>query len=222
MKLDARRRERQQRFLAVDLYPVTCEKLSAGRSDENVLAGIIAGGAKIVQLRDKEADTATLYRKALTFRRLTAAAGVLLIVNDRIDVALAVDADGVHLGQQDLPLAAARRLWPDRLIGISTHGLADALAAQAGGADYVNIGPIFATRTKDGASRYLGPGAIRDIAPQLKIPFTVMGGINADNLDQVLAAGARRVAVVTAVTQAPDVAGAVRELRRRILSAGGV
>lgn len=216
----SRRRERQLAMAAIDLYPVTCEELSAGRSDLDVLRGCLAGGARIVQLRDKRAGKRALLAKAEQFRELTAAAGALLIVNDHVDIALAVGADGVHLGQDDLPLTVARRLLPEQLIGVSSHSLEEALAAQADGADYVNIGPIFPTRTKDGLPTFLGPGAIGRIAPRLQVPWTCMGGINAGNLDQVLALGARRIAVVTAVTQAPDVAGAVRELRRRILAAG--
>ena len=147
---------------------------------------------------------------------------MLLIINDRIDIALAVDADGVHLGQEDLPLSAARRIAPELLIGISTHSREEALKAQDEGADYVNIGPIFPTRTKEGVTRFLGPEAIPGIAAGLEIPFTVMGGIGGANIEQVLAQGARRVAVVTAVTMADDMAGAVAALRETIRSSRAV
>ena len=220
MDAEAKKQERLERFAQVDLYPVTCETLSAGRSDLEVLEGIIAGGARIVQLRDKEAQKGVLYRKALTFRQLTSAHNVLLIINDHADIALAVEADGVHLGQADLPLPAARNLLPNKIIGISTHSLEQALEAEQGGADYVNIGPIFPTGTKPGASQFLGPQAISDIGPHLSIPFTVMGGINRANLAEVMAAGTRQVAVVTAITQAQDIAGAVRELQQIISGAG--
>jgi thiamine-phosphate pyrophosphorylase len=203
----------------IDIYPVTCEALSAGRTSVEILDGLLAGGARIVQLREKDLSVAELYELALVFRGKTREAGALLIVNDHLDLALAVEADGVHLGQDDLPLAAARRIAPDLLLGRSTHNLAQALAAQEQGADYVNLGPIYPTKTKTGHSAFLGPDGIRQIMPSLHIPFTVMGGINENNLDAVLAAGARRIAVVTAVTQAPDVAGAVRQFRRRILAA---
>ena len=144
---------------------------------------------------------------------------MLLVINDYVDLALACGADGVHLGQGDLPLEAARRIAPELLIGISTHNLDQALAAQNGGADYVNIGPIFPTKTKEKTSSPLTPRAIEEIAPHLQIPFTVMGGINESNLDSVLDAGARRIAVVTAVTLCPDIPAAVRRLRSRILNA---
>jgi thiamine-phosphate pyrophosphorylase len=159
-----------------------------------------------------------LYRLALSFREISATAGMLLIINDHLDIALAVGADGVHLGQDDLPLAAARRLAPDLLIGVSTHSLDEALEAEREGADYVNIGPIFPTTTKAGVDRGLGPEAIGIIASRISVPFTVMGGIASANLDQVLARGARRIAMITAITQAPNITEAVRVFRERIRS----
>ncbi|MHB8908128.1 MAG: thiamine phosphate synthase [Syntrophales bacterium] len=214
------REMRRKKFLEVDLYPVTCERLSAGRSNFALLEAAIRGGARIIQLREKEGTTGEFHRMALRFREITAGAGMLLIINDHVDVALAVEADGVHLGQEDLPLAAARKIAPELLIGISAHSRQEALRAEEGGADYVNIGPIFPTRTKEGVSRFLGPEAIPGIAAGLKIPFTVMGGIGCANIEMVLARGARRVAVVTAVSEAEDMAGAVAALREKIVRAG--
>lgn len=212
---------RRHRFLQTDLYPVTCERHSAGRSNLQVLDAAIRGGARIIQLREKECPAGELYRTALRFRQATAEAGMLLIINDHVDIALAVEADGVHLGQEDLPLAAARAIAPELLIGISTHSREEALKAQRDGADYVNIGPIFPTRTKEGIPAFLGPDAIPGIASGLEIPFTVMGGITGDNMDRVLARGARRVAVVTAVTLADDMVGAIVSLREKIRGAVG-
>lgn len=213
--MTTKKAERLARFAAADLYVVTCAPLSRGRSNEEVLEAVIAGGGRLIQLRDKEATPRQFYAMAQRFRARTREAGVLLIINDYLDIALAVDADGVHLGQDDLPQEAARRIAPDLIIGRSTHSLMQALEAQTLGADYVNIGPIFPTGTKE-HSAPLGPDAIREIAPHLHIPFTVMGGIKLTNIDDVVAAGARRIAVVTAVTQADDMATAVRALRARI------
>lgn len=210
------RQARKSSFDRIDIYPVTCERLSNGRSDIEVLEGLVAGGAGIVQLREKEMPERDFYLLAERFREITAGAGMLLIINDRVDVALAVGADGVHLGQDDFPVPAARRIAPDLLIGASSHNLEEALRAQEQGADYVNIGPIFPTGTKTGIEHFLGPEAIGAIAPSLKIPFTVMGGIKESNIDLVLRAGARRIAVVTAITQAPDIAQAVKNLKKRI------
>lgn len=212
MKLEARNKA----FLQVDIYPVTCERLSSGRSNIEVLEAVIQGGARIVQLREKDYSKRNLYHLALKFRNITQKAGILLIINDHVDIAVAVDADGVHLGQDDLPLQAARKMAPDMLIGASTHALKEAIQAQKDGADYINIGPIFPTGTKKEVKRFLGPEAIAEISPQIHVPFTVMGGISEANIDQVLAAGARRVAVVTAITQAADIAVKTNFLKEKI------
>ena len=212
-----KRIERAEAFADIDLYPVTCEKLSAGRSNLEVLEGLIAGGAKVVQLRDKEASPGYLYRMAVVFREMTNKAGMLLIVNDYVDIALAVDADGVHLGQDDMPPEVIRDIAPDLIIGVSTHSIDQALTAQAAGADYINIGPIYPTGTKEVAVEVMGPAAVTDIGSKVDVPFTVMGGIKESNMDALLERGARRLAVVTAVTEAPDIAEAVRKMRERIL-----
>lgn len=210
------RKTRAAMFQEVDVYPVTCEALSAGRSNLEVLEGVIEGGAKIIQLREKDYSERDFYDLGLRFREITARANVLLIINDHVDIALAVEADGVHLGQDDLPPRVARRLVPELLIGVSTHSLEQALEAQESGADYINIGPIFPTKTKKGASHFLGPGMIGHVSRNIQVPFTVMGGIDLSNIDQVLAQGAGRVAMVTAITKAPDIPQRVRELRERI------
>lgn len=211
--------QRIEAFNQVDLYPVTDQELSLGRTDLEILDGLIAGGAKIVQLREKHLSKKEFYSLAVKFREKTASAGMLLIINDHLDIAMACGADGVHLGQDDLPLEAARKIAPELIIGVSTHNLEEALLAQRQGADYINIGPIFATQTKEVSMEPLGPAAIEKIVPQLNIPFTIMGGINSTNIHQVLSAGANKVAVVTAITKAPNVEQAVRDLRRTILKA---
>jgi thiamine-phosphate pyrophosphorylase len=210
------REARRRLFQQVDIYPVTCEELSQGRSNLEVLEAVIQGGARIIQLREKEYPKKDLFHMALKFREMTARAGVLLIINDHVDIALGVEADGVHLGQDDLPVQVARKLAPDLLIGASTHSLEQALQAEKDGADYINIGPIFSTKTKEGVERFLGPEAIATISPHVEVDFTVMGGINEANIDQVLAQGARRVAVVTAITRAADIAAKVRSLKEKI------
>lgn len=212
------RQERKALFERVDIYPVTCQRLSAGRTDPEVVDGIIRGGARIVQLREKEFSAREIYRLAVELRKKTAEAGVLLIINNHVDIALAVDADGVHLGRDDLPVEAARKHAPELLIGASTHSVAEALQARDEGADYINIGPIFPTRTKEGVHSFLGPEAIPEISSRVQLPFTVMGGIKAGNMEQVLQKGARRIAMVTEITAAPDIAETVRSLRKKIHS----
>jgi thiamine-phosphate pyrophosphorylase len=210
--------QRLHSFHEADLYVVITEALCAGRTALDILGMTLAAGVHLVQLREKDLGSRLLYELALEFRRQTQAANALLIINDRLDIALAAGADGVHLGQQDLPVSVARRLGPELLIGSSTHSLEEALAAQEAGASYVNIGPIFATMTKEAVTP-LGPEMIDRIAPQLRIPWTTMGGINKANIDQVVSRGARHPAVITAVTASPDPKAAAGELRQ-IIAAG--
>ncbi len=212
------KQSRLELFQKVDVYPVTCEPLSAGRSNLEVLEGVIAGGARIIQLREKNLSRRDLFQLAEKFREVTSNAGVLLVINDHLDIAMGVEADGVHLGQDDFPLYAARRLAPEMILGASTHSLEEALRAESEGADYINIGPIFPTQTKEGVGQFLGPDAIVNIGSRVKVPFTVMGGIHRNNLDQVVARGATKVAMVTEITQARDIAAAVKELKERILA----
>jgi thiamine-phosphate pyrophosphorylase len=210
------RDDRERRFRESDLYVVITECFCAGRTALAILDEVLAAGVGVVQLREKDLDDRELLDRALAFRKRTRHAGALLIIDDRLDVALAAEADGVHLGQRDLSVLAARRVAPDLLIGASSHTPEQAWAAEFAGASYVNIGPIYPTGTKATGIAPLGPEAISRAAPRLTIPFTVMGGIKAHNVGAVLERGARHVAVVTAVTAADDVAGAAGALRRMI------
>jgi len=214
-------KKRNKLFDEIDLYTVTCEELSNGRTNYEVLDAVIKGGGKIIQLRDKKCAKIDFLKMAKKFRKITADAGVLLIINDYIDVAAEIDADGVHLGQDDFSIKDARELEPNLIIGSSSHNLDEALKAQKAGADYINIGPIFPTNTKKHL-KVAGVEMIKKISPHLTRPFTVMGGIKLSNIDKVLRAGARKIAVVTAVTMAEDMADAVKELREKICEAPGV
>lgn len=209
--------ERMARFAESDLYVVITEAFCAGRSPLEVLDRVLEAGVRIVQLREKELEDRALHARALEFRARTAGAGALLIVDDRVDIALAAGADGVHLGEFDLPMQAARRIAPELILGASSHNLDEALAAQSAGASYINIGPIFATRTKSVSTGAIGPSAIDTIAPRLNVPWSTMGGIKLHNIHEVLERGARHVAVVTAVTEAPDVRAAAHKLREAIV-----
>ncbi len=205
-------------FQEADLYVVLTTAFCAGRTALDILDQTLAAGVKLVQMREKELGGRALFELAQEFRQRTLAAGALLIIDDRLDIALAAAADGVHLGQEDLPVGAARAIAPELIIGASTHSLEEALAAEAAGASYVNIGPIFATQTKPTATP-LGPEALGRIAPRLRIPWTTMGGITAANIGQVVAQGARHPAVMSAVTAAAAPQAAALELRR-IIQAG--
>ncbi len=204
--------KRKKLFEQIDLYTVTCEELSNGRTNYEVLDAVIAGGGKIIQLRDKKCGKDKFLKMAKDFRKITADAGILLIINDYIDVAIEVDADGVHLGQEDFSIEEARKIAPNLIIGSSSHNLGEALAAQSAGADYVNIGPIFPTGTKQHL-KVVGVEMIKEIVPHLHIPFTVMGGIKITNINKVLQTSAKKIAVVTAITMADDMTAAVKELR---------
>ncbi|MBL0701968.1 MAG: thiamine phosphate synthase [Desulfosarcina sp.] len=211
-------KERLEAFKKIDIYPVTCQELSEGRSNLEVLDAVLAGGAKIIQLREKDWEKKEIFELAVVFRKRTLAQNALLIINDHLDIALAAEADGVHLGQDDLPISAARKIAPDIILGASSHSLKEALKAEKDGADYVNIGPIFPTKTKKKLTHFLGPGAIMEISPKIGTPFTVMGGINRDNIRDVLEKGAKRIAMVTGITRATNIEDRVRELRALILS----
>jgi thiamine-phosphate pyrophosphorylase len=215
------RKKRLATFKKIDIYPVTCQELSDGRTDLEVAAAVLAGGAKIIQLREKHWTKKDLYDLALEFRKQTRSCNALLIINDHVDVAQAAGADGVHLGQEDLPVEAARKIAPGLIIGASSHSLKEALKAEKDGADYVNIGPIFPTRTKADAQRFLGLEAIAEIGSKLTVPFTTMGGITPDNIHSVLKAGARCVAMITGITRAADITQRVLQLRKTIIASYG-
>lgn len=192
------------------------------RDDEALARALVAGGgARVLQVRIKPrggaaAPAAELVRIAAMARRVCDEAGAALVVNDRVDVALAVDADGVHLGQTDLPLAAARALAGGRLwIGISTHDLAQVRAAVAGGADYLGYGPVFATGTKADPDPVQGVGRLREaVALAGETPVVAIGGITPADVDAVYGAGAAAVCAIGAVNDAPDVAATARRMGR--------
>jgi thiamine-phosphate pyrophosphorylase len=190
----------------VTLYPVSCEVLAKGRSDIQWLEAVLAGGARIVQLRDKQSDDLTFYRKALVFREKTREAGALFIVNNRVDIALLANADGVHLGNTDLPAQEVRKLAPELLIGVSCNTLEQASTAKERGASYFNIGPLYPTETKKNLTPFLGPDVIEKFTALCDLPFTVMGGVKLDHVPELLAKGVQRIAVVTALSQANDIA----------------
>jgi thiamine-phosphate pyrophosphorylase len=210
---------RMRIFGNADLYVVITEEFCAGRSALDVLDACMAAGIRLVQMREKNRSDESLYEMGLAFRKKTRDAGALMIVDDRVDIALAVDADGVHLGQTDLPIDSARKIAPELILGASSHNPEEALIAQDSGASYVNIGPIFPTKTKSVPTGVVGLDMIDIIRPLLRIPFTCMGGIKAHNIAEVVARGANRCAVVTAVTAAPNPRAAAEELRRIMTAA---
>lgn len=207
-------------FSQVHVYLVTDPHLNGGRSELDLVRQAARGGIRLVQLRDKSCDARTYLEKARALAAVCREAGVWLLLNDRVDIAACVDCDGVHLGQGDLPTAEARAiLGPGKVIGRSTHTVAQALQAQREGADYLNIGPVFPTATKQVAVQPVGLSMVREVVAAVDRPVTTMGGINGDNAASVIQAGADRVAVVTAITQAPDVAEAASRLVETVRAA---
>ena len=205
----------------VTIYPVSCELLSQGRSDIEWLEAVLAGGARMVQLRDKHSDDLTLYRKALIFRDKTRKAGALFIVNNRVDIALLAKADGVHLGNTDLPSLEVRKLAPHLIIGVSCNRKEQAATAKERGASYFNIGPLYKTETKKKLTPFLGPDAVKEFAALCDLPYTVMGGVKLDHVKLLVSRGARRIAVVTALTQAKDIAAETQRWIEEIEKASG-
>jgi thiamine-phosphate pyrophosphorylase len=190
------------------LYAITGEQFHPGREMVSVMEEAILGGADVIQLRDKSSDKQELLQKAKALRELTYRHGVTLIVNDHIDIALAADADGVHLGQGDLSLEQARKqMGHNKIIGISTHAIEEARQAQDGGADYIGVGPIFATSTKEDVVAPVSVSYVRQVKEHIQIPFVAIGGIKLGNVDEVLRAGALRICAVSAIVGSSDVIG---------------
>jgi thiamine-phosphate pyrophosphorylase len=206
--------------MAYDLYVITDETIGRGLAHAEIARRAIAGGADAIQLRDKEMSGRELYAAAREIREVACASGTLFIVNDRLDVAIASGADGVHLGQDDLPLACARRLVPPGfIIGISVGCVDEAVRAAKGGADYIALSPTFATGSKDDAGPGRGLAELAAIRAVVAIPLIAIGGVGRSNVGDVIAAGADGVAVISAVVGSADVTGAAREMKSLIAAA---
>jgi thiamine-phosphate pyrophosphorylase len=197
-------------------YAITDQASAQGRDDAAIAEALLKGGSSCLQYRAKKVDAREQWRTAVVLRRLCKEAGALFIVNDRVDLALEVGADGVHLGQDDLPVAAARSLArragrPDFLIGLSTHSQGQARAGEREGADYIGYGPIYATQTKEHNVPAVGPASLAPVLASVAVPVVAIGGIKLGHLAALASMGARHCAIVTALTSSPDVAGAAAE-----------
>ena len=201
------------------LYVILDGQASGGRRLDELLDAVLAGGCRLVQLREKTMPLAGLLPIAQVLRRRCREAGALFIVNDRVDLALAVEADGAHVGQDDLPAREARRLLPPPMIlGVSTHNPDQARRARDDGADYVAVGSMFPTGSKIGFE-LVGPELVRRVRADIPVPLVAIGGITRDNVGQVIEAGADAVAVISAIGSARDPAAAVRGFLETIRSA---
>jgi len=203
-----------------DLYVITDPSLSSGRSHADVARAALEGGADAIQIRDKSSPAYNLSCVVAEIQPIARKFGAPLLVNDRVDVALVAGADGAHVGQDDLPAREARRLLPKpRLVGVSVSTLEEAKRAAKDGADYLGVGPVFATSTKPDAGEPLGLERLAEIARAVAIPVVAIGGITIDNVARVFEAGASGAAVVSAVASAEDITGATRALKRVIAGA---
>jgi len=202
------------------LYLVTDRGLARGRSTLEIVRAAVDGGATVVQLREKDCSTREFIEQALAIKDFLKDRAVPLIINDRLDVAQAVKADGVHLGQTDMPLKVAKKILGDSMIiGISAESLQDAVEAEKGGADYLGVSPIYATPTKTDTALPLGLEGLREIRKAVLIPLVGIGGLKRDNAAEVIRNGADGVAVVSAIVAADDPQKAADALRQIITEA---
>ena len=202
------------------LYLVTDRGLARGRSTLEIVSAAVHGGATVVQLREKDCSTRDFIEQALTIKAFLKDRGVPLMINDRLDVAQAVKADGVHLGQTDMPLKVAKKILGDSMIiGISAESQQDAVEAEKGGADYLGVSPIYATPTKTDTALPLGLEGLREIRKAVRLPLVGIGGLNRDNAAEVIRNGADGVAVVSAIVAADDPQTAADALKQIIKKA---
>jgi len=211
--------DRRERLADARLYLV-CDARPGGAQVEPLLRAALTGGVDVVQLRDKELDDCSLLGAATTFRRLCDEHGALFLVNDRPDLAVTAGADGVHVGQDDMPVEGARRVvGPDRLVGLSAHTPEE--IDEAAGADYIGVGPVHVTPTKPGRPA-TGPSLVEHAARYARVPFFAIGGIDTGNVGEVVSAGATRIAVVRAIVEAGDPEAAARRLRTALVEGAQV
>ena len=206
-----------------ELYALTDSKLSRGRSVEEVAEALLGAGIRILQYREKHMKEGGMLEECRILRRTTERYGACFIVDDHVDLAMLARADGVHVGQDDIPLADVRSLvGPGFVVGVSTHAPEQALAAQAGGADYIGVGPIFATATKEDVCAPVGLGYLDWVAENVAVPFVCIGGIKAGNVGEVVAHGGRCCALVSEFVAAPDIREAVARVREAMTGSRAV
>lgn len=203
-------------FLSTDLYGITADEYSLGRGNVETVRLMIEAGIRVIQYREKEKSTRQMYEECFAIRELTRSSDVTFIVNDHVDLALAAKADGVHIGQDDLPPKKVRELvGDDMIIGLSTHSPEQAQAAMdiADIVDYIGVGPIFATSTKKDVCEPVGLEYLEYVVSNISLPFVAIGGIKEHNVDLVRAKGAAVISLVTGIVGAYDVSSKVAAIR---------
>ncbi|HBX87923.1 MAG TPA: thiamine phosphate synthase [Marinilabiliaceae bacterium] len=203
----------------LSLYLVTDRRLALGRPLEEVVEEAVKGGVSMVQLREKDCSSLEFYKLALSLKRCLQAYKVPLIINDRLDIALACDAEGLHLGHSDLPPTIARKVFgKNKIIGISVESIEDALEANTLDVDYIGISPVFSTSTKTDTAAAIGLNGVREITRVSKHPSVGIGGINLQNAEAIIQAGAGGIAVVSALMSAKDPYAAAEQLIKKVKS----
>ncbi len=209
-------------FPRTDLYGITDFGLSRGRNNVDVVRAMLDCGVKIIQYREKDRKSGVMLEECRAIRQLAREAGACFIVNDYADLALLCDADGVHVGQEDIPLEDLRSLiGPDRIIGLSTHSPAQAEDAVKRGVTYIGVGPLYATKTKKDVCAPVGLEYLDHVVKNHSIPFVAIGGIKEHNLAEVVRHGAKLVCLVSGIVGAPDIPAAIKGLRSAMRQAGG-
>lgn len=194
-------------------YFITDSKLSRAGNERDVLSAVSCG-VEAVQYRNKNSETRQMYEEAVRLREICRDSGSIFLINDRVDIALAAEADGVHLGQSDMPCLAARKLLgPEKIIGVTVHNLAEALQAESIGADYLGVSPIFQTATKPDAGKPAGIRLIEEIRAQVKLPLIAIGGINHSNAGEVVRAGADGLCAISCVVAKESVRDEILKLQ---------
>jgi thiamine-phosphate pyrophosphorylase len=209
-------RSEMRRFEDVRLYCFSPGKFLRGEDPVELVSAQIRGGADLIQLREKDLTKRQRLQLGVRLREVTRREGVLYIVNDDVDLALILDADGVHLGQEDIPIESARPLMRDKIIGVSTHSLEQVEGAVRGGADYIGVGPIFETGTKEDREDLVGVDFLLKVKNICPIPYVAIGGITKDNIDSLIGAGCRRAAVISDILRSGDIEKRCRLLKSRL------
>jgi thiamine-phosphate pyrophosphorylase len=210
---------KQELLSSIQLYVIADKRICGNRDIESVVSESINGGAEMIQYRDKESDDNRFLKTASQLQAICKARNIPFIVNDRVEIAVKIDADGVHVGQEDMPLFEVRKkVSPDKIIGVSATSIQQVKEAEENGTDYIGIGPIFNTLSKE-IKEPVGLEIIREAKACLKIPFYAIGGINLDNLDSLIQTGVSRIAVISAIILSDDIKSTTAKLLDKLKEA---
>ncbi|WP_027179557.1 thiamine phosphate synthase [Maridesulfovibrio bastinii] len=207
----------RENILDTDIYCLTAQKFSKGRSNIEVVKEMLDNNIKLIQYREKEIKSGQKYKECCEIRKMTREAGAAFIINDDIDLAMMVEADGIHIGQEDFPIEVVRKLIGDKMaIGLSTHNPEQAREAVKLGADYIGVGPIFKTMTKEDVCDPVGFDYLEYVAQNISIPFVAIGGIKEHNIKEVTSRGVKCVALVTEIVEADNIGAKIASIRSKM------